>query len=125
MLGVFLASFSLALVSHAPGGLGVLEYSFLKAMPDAPPADVIAALLVFRLLYLIVPLLFSLFVVVALRARADRRTGARDSRDVTHGRPIATRDDDALIVVDMQNDFCAAARWRFPMATRSCRWSIG
>jgi hypothetical protein len=65
VLGVFLASFTLALVSHAPGGLGVLEFSFLKAMPDAPPASVLAALLVFRLLYLILPLLFSLFVVVA------------------------------------------------------------
>lgn len=64
VLGVFLASFSLALVSHAPGGLGVLEYSFLKAMPDAPPAQVLAALLVFRLLYLILPLLFSLVAVL-------------------------------------------------------------
>jgi hypothetical protein len=64
VLVVFLASFTLALVSHAPGGLGVLEYSFLKALPDAPPADVLAALLVFRLLYLIVPLLFSLVVVL-------------------------------------------------------------
>ena len=65
VLGVFLASFTLALVSHAPGGLGVLEFAFLKAMPDAPPASVLAALLVFRLLYLILPLVFSLFVVVA------------------------------------------------------------
>ena len=65
VLGVFLASFSLALISHAPGGLGVLEYAFLNAMPDAPAASVLAALLVFRLLYLILPLLFSLFVVVA------------------------------------------------------------
>ena len=64
VLGVFLASFTLALVSHAPGGLGVLEYSFLKAVPDAPPANVLAALLVFRLLYLILPLLFSLVVVL-------------------------------------------------------------
>ena len=82
VLGVFLASFTLALISHAPGGLGVLEYAFLKAMPDAPPANVLAALLVFRLLYLILPLLFSLVVVVAfererigelVRARLRRR----------------------------------------------------
>jgi glycosyltransferase 2 family protein len=64
VLGVFLVSFSLALVSHAPGGLGVLEFSFISAMPDAPRAGVIAALLVFRLLYLILPLMFSLVVVV-------------------------------------------------------------
>lgn len=63
VLGVFLASFTLALISHAPGGLGVLEFAFLKAMPEAPPAQVLAALLVFRLLYLIIPLVFALIVV--------------------------------------------------------------
>src|SRR5579872_6697411 len=50
VLGVFAASFSIALLSHAPGGLGVLEFTFLRAMPDAPQANVVAALLVFRLL---------------------------------------------------------------------------
>ena len=69
VLAVFLASFALALISHAPGGLGVLEYSFLKAMPDAAPSGVIAALLVFRLLYLIIPLIFSLVVVVVFERR--------------------------------------------------------
>jgi glycosyltransferase 2 family protein len=64
VLGIFLASFSLALVSHAPGGLGVLEFAFVKAMPDAPRADLVAALLVFRLLYLVIPLVFALVVVV-------------------------------------------------------------
>jgi uncharacterized membrane protein YbhN (UPF0104 family) len=64
VLAAFLASFTLALISHAPGGLGVLELAFLTAVPDAPKASVIAALLVFRLLYLILPLIFSLIVVV-------------------------------------------------------------
>lgn len=63
VLGVFLASFSAALISHAPGGLGVLEFTFLKAMPDVPPAELMAALLTFRLLYLIAPLIVSLIVV--------------------------------------------------------------
>jgi uncharacterized membrane protein YbhN (UPF0104 family) len=63
VLGVFVASFSIALVSHAPGGLGVLEYTFVEAMPDAPKANLVAALLVFRLLYLILPLIFALVVV--------------------------------------------------------------
>jgi uncharacterized membrane protein YbhN (UPF0104 family) len=64
VLAAFLASFSLALISHAPGGLGVLELTFIKIMPDMPRAEVVAALLVFRLLYLVLPLLFSLVVVV-------------------------------------------------------------
>jgi glycosyltransferase 2 family protein len=63
VLGIFLASFTIALISHAPGGLGVLEFAFITAMPEAPKADVLAALIVFRLLYLVVPLVFALIVV--------------------------------------------------------------
>ena len=76
MLGVFVVSFSIALVSHAPGGLGVLEFTFVEAMPDAPKANVVAALLVFRFLYLILPLIFALVVVLDYerkRWRAPRR----------------------------------------------------
>jgi uncharacterized membrane protein YbhN (UPF0104 family) len=64
VLAVFLASFSAALVSHAPGGLGVFELVFLTAMPDIPKADVLAALIVFRLFYLLIPFAMSLVVVV-------------------------------------------------------------
>lgn len=65
VLGVFLVSFSLALLSHAPGGLGVLEVTFLKALPDVPTADVLAALIVFRVFYLLLPFALSLLVVIA------------------------------------------------------------
>ena len=64
ILGVFLASFSAALISHAPGGLGVLEFVFVKALPDMSKADIVAALLVWRLLYLILPLILAIFTVV-------------------------------------------------------------
>ncbi len=64
VLGAFLLSFSAALVSHAPGGLGVFELLFIKIMPDVARTKVLAALLVWRLFYLIIPLLFALVVVV-------------------------------------------------------------
>ncbi|APU28794.1 lysylphosphatidylglycerol synthase domain-containing protein [Pseudomonas chengduensis] len=64
VLGVFLASFSLALLSHAPGGLGVLEVTFLAALPEIPAADVLAALIVFRVFYLLLPFALSLLVVL-------------------------------------------------------------
>lgn len=64
VLGVFLASFCAALASNAPGGIGVLEAMFILAMPGVPKADLLAALLVFRLLYLLIPLAFSVVVVV-------------------------------------------------------------
>jgi len=66
VLGVFLASFSATLLSNAPaGGIGVLEAIFIIGLPGMEEADVLAALIVFRLLYLIVPLILSL-VFVAL-----------------------------------------------------------
>jgi uncharacterized membrane protein YbhN (UPF0104 family) len=64
VLAVFLASFSAALVSHAPGGLGVFELVFLTAMPDIPKPDVLAALIVFRLFYLLIPFALSLVVIL-------------------------------------------------------------
>lgn len=64
VLGVFLASFSLALLSHAPGGLGVLEVTFLAALPELATADVLAALIVFRVFYLLLPFALSLLVVL-------------------------------------------------------------
>jgi uncharacterized membrane protein YbhN (UPF0104 family) len=77
---VFLASFSAALASNAPGGLGVFELIFIKAMPDIPPAQVLAALLVFRLFYLLIPLAFAVVVVLTFErsrlAQALRDRGA-------------------------------------------------
>ena len=73
VLGVFLASFSLALLSHAPGGLGVLEVTFLAAMPELPKVDVLAALIVFRVFYLLLPFALSLLVVIAFEWGQWRR----------------------------------------------------
>lgn len=64
VLGIFLMSFSAALISHVPGGLGVLELVFVMGLPDMADADVIAALLVFRLFYLIIPFIMALVVVL-------------------------------------------------------------
>lgn len=64
VLGIFLISFSAALLSHAPGGLGVLELVFIMGLSEMESVDVLAALLVFRLLYLIIPFIIALFVVL-------------------------------------------------------------
>ncbi|MRG56955.1 hypothetical protein SAMN05428967_0752 [Phyllobacterium sp. YR620] len=64
ILGIFLVSFSAALISHAPGGLGVLELVFLTGLPDMNHADVLAALIIFRLFYLLIPFALSLLVVL-------------------------------------------------------------
>jgi uncharacterized membrane protein YbhN (UPF0104 family) len=65
VLGIFLISFSVALISHAPGGVGVLELVFIIALPEMDPADVLAALLVFRAFYLIIPFLIGIVILLA------------------------------------------------------------
>lgn len=77
VLGAFLASFSLALLSHAPGGLGVLEVTFLAALPELQTTDVLAALIVFRGFYLLLP--FALAILVVAGFEASQWLGRRQS----------------------------------------------
>jgi glycosyltransferase 2 family protein len=93
VLAVFIASFSAALASNAPGGLGVFELLFIKAMPAVAPVKVLTALLIFRLLYLILPLIFAIVVVILF----ERRRFADVLRD---GTPLATADGQPIAPYD-------------------------
>jgi glycosyltransferase 2 family protein len=89
VLAVFLASFSAALVSHAPGGLGVFELVFLTAMPDIPKSDVLASLIIFRLFYLMIPFALSIFVVLMFeRARLAQAWRNRMDSDTIPPMPL-------------------------------------
>jgi uncharacterized membrane protein YbhN (UPF0104 family) len=85
ILGIFLASFSLAVFSHAPGGVGVLELMFVSGLKDMPAADVLAALIVFRLFYLVLPLAISLVAVLVFEryqlVKARKETAAATAAD--------------------------------------------
>jgi uncharacterized membrane protein YbhN (UPF0104 family) len=65
VLGIFVVAFSVASISHAPGGLGVFEYVALAGLSDMDKVGVLAALVVFRMAYLIIPLIIAMIVVVA------------------------------------------------------------
>jgi glycosyltransferase 2 family protein len=78
VLGIFLISFSAALLSHAPGGLGVLELVFVMGLPDMNQADVIAALLVFRLFYLLIPFAMALVVILLFERSQFRQQNLPD-----------------------------------------------
>ena len=69
VLGVFLASFARAAVPRTRR-LGVLELTFLSALPEVPKVDVLAALIVFRGFYLLLP--FALAMVVVLVFEFDQ-----------------------------------------------------
>ena len=69
VLAIFLGSFSAALASNAPAGAGVFDLVFINALPSIPKAKVLAAVLLFRLFYLLIPLAFALVIVVLFERR--------------------------------------------------------
>lgn len=80
VLAIFLVAFTAVLVSHAPGGIGVFELVFITALPTMAQADVLGALIIFRLFYLLIPLVLSIPVIIAFereRFRAQRASGSR------------------------------------------------
>ncbi len=68
-----IAAVILGVVSHAPGGLGVFEASMTAILAGRGRADLLAALLLFRLLYNLLPFVLA---VLALGLRAGRKSCA-------------------------------------------------
>lgn len=73
VLGGFLISFCLGLLSQVPGGMGVMEAVFIALMPGIPASAVVAALLVWRIFYLLVPLVLSGPIILGFERRQLRR----------------------------------------------------
>lgn len=63
---IFVSSTLLGFASHSPGGLGVFDAAMLVALPQFPPEQLLASLLLFRLFYFIMPFAISL-VIIAIR----------------------------------------------------------
>ncbi len=59
-LAVYLASVLVGIVSHVPAGLGVLESMLLLLLPDVPPEQLLASVLMYRVVFEIIPLLVGL-----------------------------------------------------------------
>jgi uncharacterized membrane protein YbhN (UPF0104 family) len=59
-LAVYLASILVGVLSHVPAGLGVLESMLLLLLPHVPPEELLAAVLLYRAIYEVVPLLVAL-----------------------------------------------------------------
>ena len=77
-LGAFLAAQLLGLVSHVPGGVGVFEGTMVVLLePYLPLGQVVSSLVVYRLVYYVVPLAAALAILVADEARLRRRHFAR------------------------------------------------
>jgi len=70
-LGAYAAAVIAGIVSHVPGGIGIFEAVVLATLPDVPRESLAAALLAYRAIYYLVPLLFGavLFGVQELSAQ--------------------------------------------------------
>jgi uncharacterized membrane protein YbhN (UPF0104 family) len=63
ILVVFVSATLLGFASHAPGGLGVFDAAMLVALWQFDKEDVLAGLLIFRVLYYLVPFAFALLIL--------------------------------------------------------------
>jgi len=65
LLVIYVLATLLGFVSHAPGSLGVFDAAMLVALPQFDKNELLAALLVFRLIYYILPFCLALCVMGA------------------------------------------------------------
>jgi uncharacterized membrane protein YbhN (UPF0104 family) len=73
----FVAATLIGYASHAPGSLGVFEAAMLVALPDVSKEELVAGLLVFRVLYFLVPFCLALVSMACWESIAFlRRTTA-------------------------------------------------
>jgi glycosyltransferase 2 family protein len=87
-LAVFIAATLLGFASHAPAGLGVFDATILIGLGDENREQLLAALLMFRFLYHLVPLSIALLLfggVETWRSLRAPRSPA-DRKDISDGR---------------------------------------
>jgi phosphatidylglycerol lysyltransferase len=85
VLAIYVTAYTMAMLSHVPGGLGVFDTLILVGLtPYLPPATIVSAILVFRLLYYVLPLFLggALFIgnEVLIRRVAVGRVLAQTAR---------------------------------------------
>jgi phosphatidylglycerol lysyltransferase len=77
-VGAFLAAQLAAMISHVPGGVGIFETLIVLLLkPVLPVGSVLPALVLFRLVYYVLPLALALVVLLADELRQRRSQAAR------------------------------------------------
>jgi uncharacterized membrane protein YbhN (UPF0104 family) len=90
---LYVAGNALAILSHVPGGLGVLELVVLAALPGA---EAVGALIVFRLIYFLIPFALGALLYAGFELARRRGTaavpGSAGLRDGRHDRDVVGSD---------------------------------
>ncbi|WP_425100191.1 bifunctional lysylphosphatidylglycerol flippase/synthetase MprF [Tropicibacter sp. S64] len=77
-IAVYAAAMMVGVMSHVPGGVGVFETVVIGTLPaSVPVSDAAAALLLFRLVYYLLPFAFAFLIVTLNEARLASGIGAR------------------------------------------------
>lgn len=92
---IFVAATLLGFASHAPGGLGVFDATMLVALSEFNKEQLLAGLLLFRLLYYIIPFVLSLIVLGIREARLNAARRATRGPSLTAAREYAGERSDA------------------------------
>ncbi|MEW4491050.1 bifunctional lysylphosphatidylglycerol flippase/synthetase MprF [Thalassoglobus sp. JC818] len=66
LLGAYLLAIVAVMLTHVPGGVGVFELVILTLTGSTSKEDVVAALLIFRVIYYLLPLLVATLLVAGL-----------------------------------------------------------
>ena len=86
-VAVYLASILVGVVSHVPAGLGVLESMLLLLLPHVPPEQLLASVLLYRLIYEVIPLVIALAIWGSYELLAHDGVRRRLLRPGSAGRP--------------------------------------
>jgi uncharacterized membrane protein YbhN (UPF0104 family) len=82
LMVIFVSAIMLGFASHSPGGLGVFDAAMLVGLWQFDKEELLAGLLLFRLLYYLVPFMLALVILgtreVLLGVAASRTEFARD-----------------------------------------------
>ncbi len=70
--GIYVVAVVAGLVSHVPGGMGVFESLLLLGLPAVPSDELLASLLVWRVVYYLVPLVLATVLFGAREIGASR-----------------------------------------------------
>ncbi len=70
-VAIYLAAILAGSLSHVPAGIGVLESVLLLLLPHVPPAELLAAVLLYRVIYEVIPLIIALALWGAFELVAD------------------------------------------------------
>jgi phosphatidylglycerol lysyltransferase len=83
LLGVYVLALVAGLITHVPGGLGVFDTVVLVGLSDRLPGDaVLAGLVVYRVVYYLLPVIGAGLLFGAVEAIAARRHLRRASRNL-------------------------------------------